>query len=97
MNKQKFFEDIKTILSCLLIGMVTFAFTSSLSKGIFIGVFILLFYFSYEKFFTLKGKDAEKFTEKITTIIGLSIALVGISSFIAWVITDFINGKIILF
>lgn len=97
MNKQKFWEDIKTILSCLLTGIVAFAFTNSLFKGIFIGVFILLFYFSYENFFTLKGKDAEKSTEKITTIIGLSIGLVGISSLISWIVTEFVNGKINLF
>lgn len=97
MNKQKFFEDIKAILSCLLVGIVIFVFTESLFKGVFVGAFILLFYFSYEKFFTLESKDAEKFTEKIATIIGLSIGLIGVSGLVAWVVTEFINGKIILF
>ena len=91
MNKQKFLEDIKAILSCLLVGIVTFAFTSSLFKGIFVGVFILLFYFSYEKSFILKGKDAEKYSEKITTIIGLSIGLLGISAFIGWLVIELLE------
>lgn len=97
MNKQKFFEDIKAILSCLLVGAVIFGFTSSSFKGIFVGVFILLFYFSYENFFTLKGENIEKFTEKITIIIGFSVGLLGIAAILAWVVTDLVNGKIILF
>lgn len=96
MNKQKFLEDIKVVLTCFLVGLVTFGFSQSLFKSFFVGLFILWFYFSYEKFFILKDQK-EKFTEKITTIVGFSVGILGISALIAWIITDLINGKIILF
>ena len=97
MNKQKFFEDVKVILICLLVGVVTFGFSQSLFKSFFVGLFILWFYFSYEKFFVLKDQKTEKFSEKITTIVSFSIGMLGMAAIMAWIITDLINGKIILF
>lgn len=96
MNRQKIFEDTKVILTCFLIGLITFSLSQSLFKAFFVGLFVLWFYLSYEKFFILKNQK-ENFTEKITIIVGFSVGVLGISALIAWIITDLINGKIILF
>lgn len=90
-NKQKLFEDIKVILSCLFVGLVVSIFTESLSKGIFTGVFILLFYFSYENLFSLKREADKNFSEKIISIIGFSLGLLIVSATIAWIVAELIK------
>ena len=54
-------------------------------------MFILMFYFSYEKIFTLKNKENYNFTDKITAITGLPKGLSRISDFIAWLIIELIK------
>lgn len=90
-NKQKLFEYIKVILYSLFVGVVVLGLLSSLFKGVFTGIFVLLFYFSFENFFLLKNEEKQNFTKKITTIIGFSIGLLVVSTLITGIAISFIE------